>query len=146
MAIKNELLALSFGALTKLGFEVWIQKGCGLNRCFTSIFWSHCQISTTKIRQYFVFFWWWKSYSTSPQVCHSTQNTILTKLSLWEYGNKGAPFSLRKFSKVSGLVRYGAPAKLRACVYGARQCVRTRTRQSIKHVDTYHIHGETNVT
>ena len=38
MAIENELLALAFGALSELGFEVWIRKGCGLNRCFPSVF------------------------------------------------------------------------------------------------------------
>ena len=38
MAIENKLLVLAFGALSKLGFEVWIQKGCGLDRCFLSVF------------------------------------------------------------------------------------------------------------
>ena len=31
LAIENELLALAFGALSELGFEVWIRNGCGLN-------------------------------------------------------------------------------------------------------------------
>ena len=38
LAIKNEILALTFGAWTKLGFEVWFRKGCGLDQCFTSVF------------------------------------------------------------------------------------------------------------
>jgi len=31
-------LALVVGALSKLGFEVWVQKGCGLDPCFPSVF------------------------------------------------------------------------------------------------------------
>ena len=38
LAIKNKLLALAFRALKELGFEVWFQKGCGLDRCFPSVF------------------------------------------------------------------------------------------------------------
>ena len=38
MAIENKLLALSFGALNVLGFEVWFQNGCSPDRCFPSVF------------------------------------------------------------------------------------------------------------
>ena len=38
MAIENELLALTFGALNVLSFEVWFQNGCGLDQCFPSAF------------------------------------------------------------------------------------------------------------
>ena len=31
-------MALAFGALNVLGFEVWFQKGCGPDRCFSSVF------------------------------------------------------------------------------------------------------------
>ena len=51
-------------------------------------------------------------------MCHSTPNAILTKLSTWEYSNGDAPFSQQKFGKVSRLVRYGASAGFRICVYG----------------------------
>ena len=68
MAIENELLALAFEALSKLGFEVWIQKGCGLDQCFPSVF----RIVAKFPRR--------KSRSILPPVHHSTQNAILTKL------------------------------------------------------------------
>ena len=38
MAIKNKLLALAFGALNMLGFEVWFWNRCGPDQCFPSIF------------------------------------------------------------------------------------------------------------
>ena len=38
MEVENGLLVLAFGTLSELGFEVWIQKGCGLDRCFPSVF------------------------------------------------------------------------------------------------------------
>jgi len=36
--IKIKLFALAFGALIKLGIEVWFWKGCGLDQCFLSVF------------------------------------------------------------------------------------------------------------
>jgi len=38
LAIENELLTLAFRALSELGFEVSIQKACGLDQCFPSVF------------------------------------------------------------------------------------------------------------
>ena len=38
MVIKNKLLALAYGALNMLGFEVWIWNGFGPNRYFLSAF------------------------------------------------------------------------------------------------------------
>jgi len=38
LAIKNVLLALVFEALIELGFEIYFQKGCGLDRYFHSVF------------------------------------------------------------------------------------------------------------
>ena len=80
---------------------------------------------------------------------HSTQNAILTKLSTWEYGNGGNPFSRRKSGRVLRLVSYSAPAGFRVYVYGAYQHAqlwRAKAFQSIKHVDACRIHGETNIT
>ena len=65
-----------------------------------------------------------------PNRRHSTQNTILTKLLLWEYDNRDAPFSRRKFGKVSRLVCYGSLAGFHACVYSACQHAHARTSQS----------------
>ena len=54
LEVENGLLVLAFGTLSELGFEVWIQKGCGLDRCFPSVLGSGTkytyQISMTKIR------------------------------------------------------------------------------------------------
>jgi len=47
-------LALAFGVLRELYFEVWIRKGCGLDRCFPSVF----RIVAKFLR--------WKSGSISP--------------------------------------------------------------------------------
>jgi len=58
----------------------------------------------------------WKFGSTLPQVRHSTQNTILTRLSPWEYDNGDTPFSQKKSGKVSRLVCYGTSARFHACV------------------------------
>jgi len=58
---KKELFALAFEALTELSFEAWFQKWCGLDQCFTSMFWNRCQISKMKILQHFTLFSWWKS-------------------------------------------------------------------------------------
>ena len=38
MAIEKKLLALAFGALNVLGFEVWFWNGCGPDRYFPSVF------------------------------------------------------------------------------------------------------------
>ena len=85
-----------------------------ISKCF----WSHRQIPTMKIRQHFALFSWWKSGSASPQMCHSTQNTILTMLSMWEYGNRDALFSQRKSGRFSRFVCYGASAGFCVYVYG----------------------------
>ena len=67
-------------------------------------------------------------------VYHSTQNIILTKLSLWEYDNGEAQFSWWKSGRVLRLVRYGAPAVFHAYAYDACQhaCART-SRNPSKH-------------
>ena len=49
MAFENKLLALAFGALIVLGFEVWFQNGCGPNRYFPSMF----EVATKFPRQLF---------------------------------------------------------------------------------------------
>ena len=38
LTVENELLALAFGPLNALGFEVWFQNGCGLDQCFPNVF------------------------------------------------------------------------------------------------------------
>ena len=68
---------------------------------------------------------------------HSTWNTILTKLSLWEHNNRGTLFSRQKFSKVSQLVRYVTLVGFRACVYGACQHAHVRTSRSPSKLQTY---------
>ena len=54
MAIENKLLALAFGALSEMGFKVWIWKGWGLDRCCLNVFGIIAK------------FPWWKSDSISP--------------------------------------------------------------------------------
>ena len=83
-----------------------------------------------KIRQHFVLFSWQKFSSVLPQMCHSMQNTILTKLSTWEYGNGDAPYSWWKSGRVLCLVCYGAPIGFHVCVYGAYRHAHTVTSQS----------------
>ena len=68
---------------------------------------------------------------------HSTQNTILTKLSLWEYGNGVAQFSRRKYSRVLHLVHYGTPAGFHACVYSTCQHARARMSRSPSNHQAY---------
>jgi len=89
----NKLLALAFGALKELGFEVWFWERCDLYQCFASTF----RIVAKFTRR--------KSGNILPLVHYNTQNTIFTKLLLWEYGNKGAPFSRKKSSRVLCLVQ-----------------------------------------
>ena len=60
---------------------------------------------------------------------HSTQNVILTKLLLWEYGNGDAPLSQQKSSRVLCLVCYGAPTGFHAYVYGMCQHAHARMSQ-----------------
>ena len=67
------------------------------------------------MQQHFTLFLWRKCSSFLPQAYYSTQNTILTKLLLWEYGNRGAPFSWRKSSIVSRLVRTSKVSRL--CIW-----------------------------
>ena len=114
MAIKNKLLVLAFGALKELGYEVWFWKGCGLCQCFASTFGIVAKFPRRK------------SSNISPQVRLRQQNTILTKLSWWEYDNKGAPLSLWKSSIVSRLVHHGTSAGFHGCVYGAHLYVHTK--------------------
>ena len=65
-----------------------------------------------KMQQNFTLFLWRKCSSFLPQAYHSTQNTILAKLLLWEYSNKSVPFSWRKSSIVSRLVRTSRVSRL----------------------------------
>ena len=58
---------------------------------------------------------------------HSMQNAILTKLSMWEYGNRGCPIFTMKSGWVSRLVYYGALIGFRVCVYGMFRHARTMT-------------------
>ena len=93
-----------------------------------------------KIQQHFALFLWWKFGNASPQMCLSTQNDILTKLSTWEYGNRNASFSWQKSGKVSRLVRNGASAGFHACIYGVCQHTRARTSRSpSKHYAHWHV-------
>ena len=108
----SHLLRLNYGCKIEC-LQVWSRSM--ISKCV----WSHCQISTVKIWQHFALFSWWKSGSTSPQMHHSTQNTILTKLSTWEYGNRDALFSQQKSGRFLRLVRYGASAGFCVYVYGA---------------------------
>ena len=62
-------------------------------------------------------------------MCHSTSSVILTKLSMWEYGNGDAPFSQWKSDRVSRLVLYGALARFCVYVYGAYWNARIVTSQ-----------------
>ena len=105
----------------------WVWFRSTLSKCI----WSHCQISTAKIKQHLTLFSWRKSSSASPQMHYSMQNIILTKLSTWEYGNREFPFSWWKFGKVSRLVRYGALVGFRICVYGAHWHARTLTSRNL---------------
>ena len=92
--------------------------------------WNHCQISTAKIWQHFALFSWRESSSTLPTVHHSTRNTVLTKLLMWEYGNGDASFSWRKILQVLHLVHYGASEGFCICVCSVYQHARTETSRS----------------
>ena len=92
--------------------------------------WSHWQIYTVKIWQHFALFSLQKFGSTLPQMHHSTQNDILTKLSTWECGNKDALFSQWKSGRVLRLVCYGALTRFHVCVYDAYRHDRTVTSWS----------------
>ena len=70
-------------------------------------------------------------------MCHSTQNAILIKFSLWEYGNEGAPFSWRKFGRVLYLVHYGAFVGFQAYIYGVCQHAHAGTSWSPSKHQTY---------
>ena len=96
--------------------------------------WNCYQISIVKIRQHFTLFSWRKSSNASPQMRHSAQNALLTKLLMWEYSNGDAPFSWRKFSMVLHLVRYGVLAGFCIYVYGTYKhaCIVT-SRSPSKH-------------
>ena len=142
MAVENELLALAFRDLSELGFEVWIRNGCGLDRCFLSVF-------GIIARQHFALFLWQKSSIALPQIRHSTQNAILTKLSTWEYGNGDALFSRQNPAEFH---IYCAMAHQQGFmpVYTAHANMlvlgQAEAPQSIKHVDTCRIHEKTDVT
>ena len=102
-----------------------------------------------KIWQHFALFSWQKSSNASPQVRHSTQNAILTKLSSWEYSNGDAPFSRWKSDRVSHLVCYCTPTGFHAYVTTRANMLvlgRAGAPKSIKHIDTCRIHGETDAT
>ena len=99
--------------------------------------WERCQISMAKIQLHFALFSGQKFSSALPQVRHSTQNTILTKLSPWEYNNRDALFSQWKSGRVLRLVCYGALARFRACVYGTCQHAYTRTSRSLSKLQVY---------
>ena len=127
LVAENELLALAFRGLSKSGFEVWIRKGCGLDRCFPSVF----RIVTKFPRQ--------KSGSISSYfrggnlVMLSLRCVIAHKMlfspSFWrENTTMGMPhFHGENLVEFCVLVRYGASAGFRVCVYGACQCAHART-------------------
>ena len=57
-------MALAFGALIKLGFEIWFQKGCGLDRCFPNVLWIGAKFPR------------WKSGSILPYFCGGNLATL----------------------------------------------------------------------
>ena len=65
-------------------------------------------------------------------------NAILTKLSMWEYSNGDAPFSRQKSSRVSHLCIW--------CISTCSHCDEPKPSKVLEHVDTCHLHMETNVT
>ena len=89
------------------------------------------EFPTTKIQQHFALFSRQKFDSASPQIRHRAKNTILTKLSAWEYGNSDAPFSWQKYGRVLRLVCYSASVGFRICVYDAYQHARTMMSRSL---------------
>ena len=79
----------------------------------------------------------WLLNGYGPNICFPKAFGQSTKFSWWKSG------------KVSRLVHYSAPAGFHACVYN--MCLLLMLRwpgapQSIKHIDTCRIHGETDVT
>ena len=106
LAIENRTLALAFGLWTRWA----LRFGFGMGVVPIDVFLVHLGFGAKFPR--------WKFGSALPQVHHSTQNTILTNLLLWEYSNGGAPFSRWKSSSVLRLVCYGAPSGFCISVYG----------------------------
>ena len=130
MTVENKWLALVLGALSELGFKVWVQKWCGLVQWFPSVF----GIVFKFPRQ--------KSSNISPYFCSGNltglclrciithKNAILTKLSTWEYGNGNTLFSRWKSGRVSRLVLHDALVGFRVYVCGAYRYAHTLMSQS----------------
>ena len=80
---------------------------------------------------------------------HSTQNAILTKLLLWEYGNRLPYFhgeNLAEFRVWYTMVYQQGFAFVYTVRINMLVLWWAETLQSIKHVDACHIHWKTNVT
>ena len=119
-----------FGALSELGFEIWIRKGCGLDQCFPSVFGIVAKLPR------------WKSSSILPYFCSGNPVVLCLRCIIaWkmlfspsfccENTTIGMPhFHGEKSSRVSCLVCYGTPAGFHAYVYGACQHAHARTSQS----------------
>ena len=87
---------------------------------------------------------WQKSSSVSPHMHHSTQSTILTKLSLWEYDKKMPHFhnkNTTEFHVWCTMVHWQGFVPMYTARISMFILRRAEANQSIKHIDTCCLHG-----
>ena len=149
MAVENELLALAFGVLSESGFEVWIWKGCGLNRYLPSVFGIIAKFP-------------WRKSGNISNYFHGGNPTALHLRCIIAHKTLFSP-SFHYENTAIGMPHFHSknPVKFRVwCVMAHRQGFmlvymvranmlvigRAKAFQSIKRIDTRSIHRETDVT
>ena len=136
MAVENELLALTLGDLNELGFEVWIRKGCGLDRYFPRKFGS--------ISSYFC----GGNLAALHLRCIIAHKTLFSPSFQRENTTMGMPHFHGENPEKFHVWCVMAHQQGFMLVYTthANMLGWARAPQIIKHIDTCRIHRETNVT
>ena len=132
-----------------LGFEVWFQNGCGPNQCFPSM----SEVATKFLQ--------WKSDNISSYFCGGNPEArrlrcakVLQTLFSPSFQRKNTAIGMPHFHGEN-------PAKfriwcatahhkvLRLCIHHiltCSHCNKPKPSKVLEHIDTCHIHRETNVT
>ena len=141
MAVENDLLVLIFGALNILGFEVWFQNGCGLDRCFPNVFGIVAKFPRRKSNSISPYF-----RGGNPTALHLKSVIACKKLFSPSFQNENTKMGIPYFhGKNLAEFRVSAHQQGFLPMYTARANVLV-LRWARAPQSTWHIHGETDFT
>ena len=132
-----------------MGFKVWIQEGCGFNQCLPSVFGIVAKFPWQKLGRISPYF-----RGKNPAMlclrCVIANKTLFSPSFRRENTAMGMPHfhseNLAEFRIWCAMAHLQGFMPIYAAHANMLALVRAEAPQSIKHIDTCHIHGETNVT